>query len=45
VFTSAIIGTPEQDLHAFEEELATDKSLIEEGYIDSALSLSATMLP
>ncbi len=45
VFTSAIIGTPEQDLCAFEEELKTDKFLIENGYIDSALALSATMLP
>ncbi|MGV8162811.1 MAG: B12-binding domain-containing radical SAM protein [Candidatus Nanoarchaeia archaeon] len=45
VFTSAIIGTPEQTKEAFEEELATDKQLIEEGYIDAALCLSATMLP
>jgi hypothetical protein len=45
VFTSAILGTPDQDLQAFEEELATDKSLIENGYIDAALPFSAAMLP
>jgi radical SAM superfamily enzyme YgiQ (UPF0313 family) len=44
VFTSAIIGTPEQTRETFEEELATDRKLIQEGYIDSALCLSATML-
>ncbi len=45
VFTSAIIGTPEQTMQDFKEELATDRRLIEEGYIDAALCLSATMLP
>jgi len=45
IFTSAIIGTPEQTREAFEEELATDRMLIQEGYIDAALCLSATMLP
>lgn len=45
VFTSAIIGTPEQTREMFEEELATDRKLIQEGYIDAALCLSATMLP
>jgi len=45
VFTSAIIGTPEQTRQTFEEELATDRELIEKGYIDAALCLSATMLP
>lgn len=45
IFTSAIIGTPEQTKEAFEEELATDRRLIHEGYIDAALCLSATMLP
>ena len=45
VFTSAIIGTPEQTRETFEEELATDKGLVEKGYLDSALCLSATMLP
>jgi radical SAM superfamily enzyme YgiQ (UPF0313 family) len=45
VFTSTIIGTPEQTEESFEEELATDKRLIQEGYIDAALCLSATMLP
>jgi len=45
VFTSAIIGTPEQTREMFDEELATDRKLIQEGYIDAALCLSATMLP
>jgi radical SAM superfamily enzyme YgiQ (UPF0313 family) len=45
VFTSAIIGTPEQTEEAFEDELKTDRELIQKGYIDSALCLSATMLP
>lgn len=45
VFTSAILGTPEQTKEMFEDELATDRKLIQEGYIDSALCLSATMLP
>lgn len=45
VFTSAIIGTPEQTREMFDEELATDRKLIQEGYVDSALCLSATMLP
>jgi radical SAM superfamily enzyme YgiQ (UPF0313 family) len=45
VFTSAIIGTPEQTVETFWEELETDKDLIEKGYIDAALPLSATMLP
>jgi radical SAM superfamily enzyme YgiQ (UPF0313 family) len=45
IFTSAIIGTPEQTREMFNDELATDRKLIQEGYIDSALCLSATMLP
>jgi len=45
IFTSAIIGTPEQTKETFADELATDRILIQEGYIDSALCLSATMLP
>jgi radical SAM superfamily enzyme YgiQ (UPF0313 family) len=45
IFTSAIIGTPEQTKESFNEELATDRALIQEGYLDAALCLSATMLP
>lgn len=45
VFTSSIIGTPEQTAESFREELAADRMLIEEGYLDAALPLSATMLP
>lgn len=45
IFTSTIIGTPEQTKESFEEELATDRQLIQDKYIDAALCLSATMLP
>ena len=45
IFTSSIIGTPEQTPESFREELAADRMLIEEGYLDCALPLSATMLP
>ncbi len=45
VFTSAIVGTPEQTVEMFEDELATDRKLIQRGYLDAALCLSATMLP
>jgi len=45
VFTSSIIGTPDQTLEAFEEELVADRQLVAEGYLDAALPLSATMLP
>lgn len=47
VFTSAILGSPdnEQTEQAFWEELETDRELITKGYIDTALCLSATMLP
>ena len=45
IFTSAIIGTPEQTREMFKEELATDRRLIQEGYLDAALPLSATLLP
>jgi radical SAM superfamily enzyme YgiQ (UPF0313 family) len=45
VFTSAMLGTPEQTMEVFEEELKTDKELIEGGCLDAALCLCATMLP
>jgi len=45
VFTSGILGTPEQTRETISEERKMDKQLIREGYIDSALALSATMLP
>lgn len=45
VFTSSILGTPEQTEEAFNEELQTDRELIKNGYLDAALCLSATMLP
>ncbi|MCR4322639.1 MAG: hypothetical protein NUV61_00945 [Candidatus Azambacteria bacterium] len=45
IFTSIIIGAPEQTLKTFEEELEAVRSLIVGKYIDAALPLSATMLP
>lgn len=45
VFTSTIIGTPEQTLETFGEELEIVHMMIKEGYLDAALPLSATMLP
>jgi radical SAM superfamily enzyme YgiQ (UPF0313 family) len=45
VFTSAILGTPDQTKETIADEMATDRKLIEQGYIDAALPLSATMLP
>jgi len=45
IFTSGIIGTPEQTLEILNEDLIANRELIKEGYIDSALALSATMLP
>jgi radical SAM superfamily enzyme YgiQ (UPF0313 family) len=45
VFTSSIIGTPEQTMECFEDELEADRELVTNGYIDCALPLSATMLP
>lgn len=45
VYTSAIIGTPEQTRASFDEELSTDRALIQQGYIDAALCFSATILP
>ncbi len=45
VFTSLIVGTPDQTRESFEEDLAVLRGLIQAGYLDSALPLSATMLP
>lgn len=45
VYTSTIVGTPEQTVEMFEDELSTDRRLIEKGHLDAALCLSATMLP
>ncbi len=45
VFTSLIVGTPDQTQVMFAEDIATSRTLIERGYLDSALPLSATMLP
>lgn len=45
VFTSGILGTPEQTEETINEDIEMNKKLIRDEYIDSALSLSATMLP
>jgi len=45
VFTSAILGTPEQTIETVNEDIESNRKLIEDGYINSNLPLSATMLP
>lgn len=45
VFTSLIVGTPDQTHAMFAEDIATARDLITGGFLDSALPLSATMLP
>lgn len=45
VLTSLIVGTPDQTHKMFEEDVAASRDLIQRGYLDSALPLSATMLP
>ena len=45
IFTSSIVGTPEQDEGMFWKDLEVSRSLITDGYIDASFALSATMLP
>lgn len=45
VLTSLIVGTPDQTHAMFTEDVAASRKLIVDGYLDSALPLSATMLP
>jgi len=45
VFTSEIIGTPEQTIQIMESDIEFHKELIKHGYLDAALTLSATLLP
>lgn len=45
VFTSLIVGTPDQTRAMFDEDLDVVRGLIVDGYLDAALPLSATMLP
>lgn len=45
VFTSQIVGTPDQTRASFQEDLEVLRGLIVDGFLDAALPLSATMLP
>jgi hypothetical protein len=45
VFTSEIIGTPEHSVETMEHDIELHKQMVEEGYLDAALTLSATLLP
>ncbi len=45
VLTSIMVGTPDQTHETFAEDMAASRKLIVDGYLDSALPLSATMLP
>lgn len=45
IFTSEIIGTPEQTVKIMEDDITFHKELIKNGYLDAALTLSATLLP
>ncbi len=45
VFTSQIVGTPEDTKEMVEEDIKIHKQMISEGYLDTALTLSATLLP
>lgn len=45
VFTSDIIGTPESTVDIVKQDIEIHKDMIREGYLDAALTLSATMLP
>lgn len=45
VFTSQIVGTPEDTRETVIEDIEIHKQMIHEGYLDTALTLSATLLP
>ena len=45
VFTSDIIGTPEQNFDTVCQDIRNHKEMITQGFLDAALTLSATMLP
>lgn len=45
VFTSEIVGEPNQTWNTIVEDIDRHKEMILEGYLDTALTLSATMLP
>ncbi|MDP3836690.1 MAG: cobalamin-dependent protein [bacterium] len=45
IFTSEIIGTPDQTIETMENDIEFHKELIRHNYLDAALTLSATLLP
>lgn len=45
VFTSEIIGTPDQTVETLTHDIALHKKMIKEGYIDAVYTLVATLLP
>jgi hypothetical protein len=45
VFTSDIIGTPEHSRETVRRDIQVHKEMITDGFLDAALTLSATMLP
>ena len=45
VFTSEIVGNLDHTRELIASDIATHKEMIAEGYLDAALTLSATMLP
>lgn len=45
VFTSQIVGTPECTREIIEEDINIHREMIKSGYLDTALTLSATLLP
>lgn len=45
IFTSEIVGEPNQTWETILEDIESHKQMILEGFLDTALTLSATMLP
>ncbi|MDF9844113.1 MULTISPECIES: cobalamin-dependent protein [unclassified Paenibacillus] len=45
VFTSEIVGAPHQTRQTITQDIESHKQMIREGYLDTALTLSATLLP
>ena len=45
VFTSEIIGTPDQTIEILNHDIALHREMIQQGYIDAVYTLVATLLP
>ena len=45
VFTSEIIGTPDQTIETLESDIELHRSMIQDGHLDAVLTLTATLLP